>query len=73
MLPTLIAERRRRLGLSSPVLAALAAVPSPALARAERGIGRPLRADELARLERVLGAIEAVRAECTRAPQSASA
>jgi DNA-binding transcriptional regulator YiaG len=67
-----IAERRRRLGLSQPVLATLAAVPMMALSRAERGIGRALRPDELARLDRVLSAIEHVRAECAGLPLSAA-
>jgi hypothetical protein len=58
-----VLERRRLLGLSQPVLSMLASVPPYALAKAERGLGRSLRPDELERLRLVLQRLESVRLE----------
>jgi predicted transcriptional regulator len=54
-----IARRRRRLGMSRPMLASLASVSQPALARAERGL-RELYPSEAERLAAVLDGIEAL-------------
>jgi hypothetical protein len=61
-----IATRRRALGLSQPILATLASVSMMVLSKAERGIGRQLRRDEVARLDLVLARLEAVRAEAAQ-------
>jgi hypothetical protein len=53
-----IARRRRRLGRSRPMLASLASVSQPGLARAERGL-RELYPSEAERLSVVLDRIEA--------------